>query len=88
MALKRYNDFVLDTRGSLLVNSFQKYSEALNDFNLAISIDPLNGRFYMNRSICYYKMGNIEEAKADAQMAIQYKEPISDYYKGLLESHK
>jgi Flp pilus assembly protein TadD len=88
LALKRYNDFVLDTRGSLLVNSFQKYNEALNDFNLAISINPLNGRFYMNRSICYYRMGNIEKARADAQTAIQNKEPISDYYKGLLESHK
>jgi lipoprotein NlpI len=88
LALKAYNDFVRDSRGSLLVNSFQRYNEALTDFNMAISINPLNGRFYMNRSICYYKMGNIAMAKADAQRAIQNKEPISDYYKGLLESHK
>ena len=88
LALKQFNDFVLDARGSLLVNSFQRYSEALKDFNLAISINPLNGRFYMNRSICYYKMGDIPHAKADAQTAIQNKEPISDYYKNLLDSHK
>lgn len=88
LALKPYNDFVLDGRGSLLVNSFQRYNDALVDFNKAIEISPLKGGFYMNRSICYYKMGNIAMAKADAQKAIQYKEPISDYYKGLLESHK
>jgi tetratricopeptide (TPR) repeat protein len=88
LALKPYNDFVLDTRGSVLVNSFQKYNEALKDFDLAISINPKKGRTYMNRSVCYYKMGNIEKAKADAQTAMQNKEPISDYYRGLLESHK
>ena len=88
LALKPYNDFVLDARGSLLVNSFQRYGDALNDFNKAISISPLKGGFYMNRSICYYKMGNIDMAKADAQKAIQYKAQISDYYKGLLDAHK
>ena len=88
LALKPYNDFVLDARGSLLVNSFQRYGDALNDFNKAISISPLKGGFYMNRSICYYKMGNIAMAKADAQKAIQYKAQISDYYKGLLDAHK
>lgn len=85
LAMKPTSDVSLDARGSLLVNAYQRYSEALNDFNRGIQLNPDVGGYYMNRSICYYKLGNIEQAKADALRAIAKGAAISDLYKGLLK---
>lgn len=77
------DDEILSTRGGLLTDKFGKYDSALLDFNKAIQINP-QGRYYLNRSICYYKMGNLTNAKADAQIALQKKANVPDSYRKLL----
>lgn len=77
-------DAALNNRGTLLVNSFQRYADALIDFNKAIRLNP-EGNNYLNRSICYYKLGDITKAKTDAQMAVQKGTVIPENYRQLLK---
>jgi hypothetical protein len=74
----------INNRGSLYMNSFQKYNEALNEFNKAINISP-QASYILNRSICYYKMGNMQKAKEEALTASQRGAVIPDNYKTLLQ---
>lgn len=69
-AVKAKPDFhsALNNRGVLLLNYYQKYDAALSDFNKAIELNPA-GDYYLNRSICYYKMGNMAKAKEDGLIA-------------------
>ena len=55
-----------------------------NEFNKAISINP-QASYFLNRSICYYKMGNMQKAKEDALIASQRGAVIPDNYKSLLK---
>ncbi len=64
------DDQTMNMLGSILVNRTQKYKEALALFDKAIVINPA-GVYYMNRSICYYKMEDIPKARFDAETAIQ-----------------
>ena len=66
-------------RGTVLSNSFQRYDEALHDFNKAIELNS-KGDYYLNRSITYFKMGNIELAKKDALEAKRLGTKISEAY--------
>jgi len=66
------------------MNSFQKYNEALNEFNTAINLNP-QASYLLNRSICYYKLGNMQKAKEDALMASKGGAVIPDNYKTLLQ---
>jgi tetratricopeptide (TPR) repeat protein len=70
LAVNPNADPVLNNRGSLLFNSFQRYAEALVDFTKAIGLNP-QGEYYYHRSLCYYKLGDIPKAKADALVAVQ-----------------
>ena len=63
-------DFALDTRGSILVNNYEKYNEALADFNKAIQLNPVGG-YFLNRAVCYVKLGQLDKARADAIAARQ-----------------
>src|SRR6186713_593873 len=74
----------INNRGSLYMNSFQKYNEALIEFNKAIDISP-QANYILNRSICYYKLGNMEKAKEDALRASKGGAVIPDNYKSLLQ---
>ena len=84
LSLKPDLDFALNNRGSILVNIYKQYSEALVDFNKAIQINP-QGNYHLNRSICYYKLNEFEKARSDAQTAIQKGSIVSDSYKALLK---
>jgi tetratricopeptide (TPR) repeat protein len=75
---------VLNYRGSLLFNSFQRYNEAINDFSKAIAISPQAEYFY-HRSLCYYKLGDVAKAQADAMIAIQKGYPVPDSYRSMLQ---
>jgi tetratricopeptide (TPR) repeat protein len=77
-------DFALNNRGSILFNSYQKYNEALADFNKAIQLNP-SGDYYLNRSYCYYRLGQIDQAKADANVAIQKNITVPENYRQLLK---
>ena len=64
-----YHD-ALNSRGAILVNHYQRFNDALQDFNKAIQVSP-KGEYYLNRSVCYYKLGDVAQSKADALMAQQ-----------------
>jgi tetratricopeptide (TPR) repeat protein len=83
LAINPSSDLALNLRGTLMVNYYQKFPEALNDFNKAIGLVP-KGDYYLNRSICYYRLGNIGQAKTDAQIAMQRGAVIVDSYRKLL----
>ncbi|HMK19509.1 MAG TPA: hypothetical protein VK492_15000 [Chitinophagaceae bacterium] len=74
----------INNLGSIYMNSFKKYNEALNEFNIAINLNP-QASYILNRSICYYKMGNMQKAKEDALRASQGGAVIPDNYKSLLQ---
>ena len=74
----------INNLGSIYMNSFQKYNEAIIEFNRAINLNP-QASYILNRSICYYKMGNMQKAKEDALMASQKGAVIPDNYKSLLQ---
>lgn len=76
-------DAALNMRGSILVNGFQSYAQALVDFNKAIALSP-QGNYYMNRAICYFKLGDLANAKLDAQMAMQNGIQLPDSFKQAL----
>ena len=77
-------DFALNSRGSILFNNYQKYNEALTDFNKAIQLNQV-GDYYLNRSYCFYKLGQNDKAKADAITAIQKNIAVPENYKQLLK---
>jgi tetratricopeptide (TPR) repeat protein len=73
-----------NNRASIYLNFYNKNEEALVDINKAISINPL-GNYYLSRSICYYKMGDMGKAKEDALTAIQKGSQVDAGYKSLLQ---
>jgi protein O-mannosyl-transferase len=72
-------------RGTLFVNNYRRYAEALADFDRAIQISP-QGKYYLNRSICHYKMGDIVNAEADLQAASQKGVSVPESYRNLVKA--
>ena len=68
----------------ILMYTFQKYNEAIPAFSTAINISPL-GKYYVYRSICYYKMGDGAKAKQDALMASQKGAEMPAEFKFILQ---
>jgi tetratricopeptide (TPR) repeat protein len=77
------DDEALYQRGTLLVNHYRKYAEALADFDRAIQINP-QGKYYLNRSVCHYDLGELPKAVADAQIASQKGVTIRENYQSKL----
>jgi len=73
-----------NNRGSIYLNSFKKYNEALNEFNIAINLSS-QASYILNRSVCYYRLGNMQKAKEDALIASRGGAAIPDNYKSLLQ---
>lgn len=73
----------LCNRGTVLFNSFMKYQEALADLDKAISVNA-QGTYYLNRSYCYFKLGDVQKAKADAEMALKKGIAVPQDYLELL----
>jgi tetratricopeptide (TPR) repeat protein len=73
-----------NNKGTILMNSFQKYDEAMAAINMAISIQPVN-YYFLNRSICYFKKGDIVKAREDALRAQQLGTVVTDAYKASLQ---
>ncbi len=74
---------VLNSRGTTLFNLFKKYPEALADFNHALTLKQ-DGGTYLNRSRCYYMMGDMEKARQDVRQAQQLKTPVDAGYAKLV----
>ena len=85
LAINPQDSEALYQRGTLLVNHYKKYSEALADFNRAIQINP-QGKYYLNRSICHYNLGDRAKARSDAEMASQKGVAIPENYRNTLKA--
>jgi len=85
LAINPEDSEALYQRGTLLVNHYKKYSEALADFNRAIQINP-QGKYYLNRSICHYNLGDLAKARTDAEMASQKGVAIPENYRNTLKA--
>ena len=68
----------------ILMYTFQKYNEALPVFSTAINISP-QGKYYVYRSICYYRLGDGVKAKQDAQIAKQMGAEMPADFKFILQ---
>lgn len=76
-------DLALNSRGSLLLNHFKNYREAIADFDKAIRLNP-KGDYYLNRSYAYYYLGEFEKARADAIKAREKGITLQEDYKQLI----
>lgn len=83
ISINANSDIAYNLRGSLLFNRFSRFDEAIADFTKAISINAA-GNYFMNRSKCYYKKGDLEKAREDARMAQQKGMVIEQSYKQLI----
>jgi tetratricopeptide (TPR) repeat protein len=87
IAINPNADWVLNNRGSLLFNNFQRYNEALADFTKAIGLNP-QGEYFYHRSLCYFKIGDVAKAKSDALTAIEKGALLPQQYKEMLQLGK
>jgi Tfp pilus assembly protein PilF len=80
LSISPNDDFSLNKKGSLLSSFYGKHNEAIADFTRAIEINP-QADYYFNRSQSYRAMGNLLQAKADAQAAIERGKVVDEGYK-------
>ncbi len=72
---------LLNSRGTALFNFYKQYPEALENFNHALRLKQ-DGGTYLNRSRCYYMMGDLVKAREDVRKAQQLRTPVgADYLK-------
>lgn len=69
----------IKNEGNLLMKE-EKYNEALNAYNRAISIDATNPVFYCNRAAAYSRMADYQKAADDCKMALRYDSNYSKAY--------
>ena len=77
-------DYALNARGCLFFNNYNLFNEALADLNKAIELNP-TGEYFLNRSKCFYQLGNLGMAKTDALKAMEMGEVIEADYRSLLQ---
>ena len=92
-ALAMYNKLIpkapqkpeyINNRGVIYFNKLRRYPEAKSDFESCIRLDPSNGLYYINLSRCYYMMGNLADAKTNAQKAKELGVAIDPAYAGVI----
>ena len=58
----------------------EKYQEALNAYNRAISLDATNPVFYCNRAAAFSRLNEFQKAADDCRMALRYDPTYSKAY--------
>ena len=77
-----YADQIINFRGTIFFNYYKDYNKAMSDFSKAISLNP-QGDYYLNRSRCYYLLGDIAKGKEDVQAAMKKGVNVSPDYRKL-----
>ncbi|MCS6927984.1 MAG: tetratricopeptide repeat protein [Saprospiraceae bacterium] len=85
LAISPNDPDALNGRGASIFNGKQKYREALADFDRVISIQPTNGMAHLNRSRCYFMLGDKARARESAEKARSLGTPVPDDYWQLLQ---
>lgn len=71
------NAMTYQERGNLALNS-ECYTQAVQDFGRAISLEPTNPTLYLERGIANFELGNYEQSIADYKQFVENKaEPFS-----------
>lgn len=79
---KEYIPALYDNRAICYIN-MGKYSEALNDSNMAISLSPSVGLYYAHRASTYYNLSSYTQAETDANKAIELNPQLANPYNTL-----
>lgn len=69
----------LKNEGNRLMKE-EKYQEALNMYNKAISLDATNPVFYCNRAAAFSRLGDYYRAAEDCKMSLKYDPNYSKAY--------
>jgi tetratricopeptide (TPR) repeat protein len=82
------NAFAFNNRGFVKYN-MGHYSEALDDINNSLKIDPTNSYAYKNKALIYISMDSMDVACADLKKAIElgYNEKFDDAAQRLVFEH-
>ena len=72
-----------NNRGTTLYNYFQKYPEAISNFNRAIEIEP-KPLYFLNRSRSYHMTGNIAKAREDLLVAMENGMAVPEDFKKMV----
>jgi tetratricopeptide (TPR) repeat protein len=83
VAIDPYDDHIINFRGTIFFNYYKNYDKALSDFTKAININPQTD-YYLNRSRCYYMLGDLPKARQDVQAAIAKGAVVTEEYRKLL----
>ena len=83
VAIDPYDDHIINFRGTIFFNYYKNYDKALSDFTKAININP-QADYYLNRSRCYYMLGDLPKARQDGQAAIAKGAVVTEEYRKLL----
>jgi putative GTP pyrophosphokinase len=75
------NHYVYNHRG-LVYFSLSKYEEALNDFNMAIRMEPNDTRVYTNRGLTYHMLKELAKALADFNKSLELNPLWPDTFYG------
>lgn len=59
--------------------AMEKYTGAIEKYSKGIELDPYDHRFYSNRSLCFFALGQWVRCREDAERTVQLK---ADYMKG------
>lgn len=84
LALNPNDADALNGRGTALFNGKQLYREALADFDRAIAIQP-KGETYLNRSRCYFMLGDKSQARENAEKARTMGAGVPEDYWNLIK---
>jgi tetratricopeptide (TPR) repeat protein len=76
-------DEAWDKLGNIMMRKYRQFNEALDYFNRAIALSP-KAMYFANRSICYYNLGEKENAKRDVLIALQNGVVVPDDFQKAL----
>ena len=60
-----------------------KYSSAIENYNISISLNPKNSEAYNNKGLCLKKMGDFEGALENFKLALKINPHFSDIYNNI-----
>ena len=60
-----------------------KYSSAIENYNISISLNPKNSEAYNNKGLCLKKMGDFEGALENFKLALKINPHFSDVYNNI-----
>ena len=77
-----YSKFIYNLIGVSYFN-LGKYSNAVENYNISISLNPKNSEVYNNKGLCLKKMGDFEGALENYKLALKINPNFLDVYNNI-----